>query len=92
MCELDNVIVLQDEVGEDVEFEFLDLVELEGAEYVVLSPIDDEGEGSEVIVLKVEECEDDEVECYSTVDDEGLLMRVFGIFKDRFKEVYDFAE
>lgn len=92
MCELDNVIVLQDEVGADVEFEFLDLVELEGAEYVVLSPIDDEGKGSEVIVLKVEECEDDEVECYSTVDDEELLMRVFGIFKDRFKDIYDFAE
>lgn len=36
MDERDNIIVLNDEDGVSTEFEFLDLVELDGAEYVVL--------------------------------------------------------
>ena len=39
--ELDNIIVLNDENGEEVKFEFLDLVELDGEEYVVLLPADE---------------------------------------------------
>lgn len=34
--ELDNIIILNDEDGNEVEFEFLDLIEYEGEEYVVL--------------------------------------------------------
>ena len=34
--ELDNIIVLNDENGNEVKFEFLDLVELDDEEYVVL--------------------------------------------------------
>lgn len=37
--ELDNIIELNDEDGNVVQFEFLDLVELEGEEYVVLLPV-----------------------------------------------------
>ena len=40
--ELDNLIVLTDEDGNDVSFEFLDLLEYEGEEYVVLLPTDEE--------------------------------------------------
>ena len=39
--ELDNVIVLNDEDGNEVEFEFLDVVELDGKEYVVLLPVEE---------------------------------------------------
>ena len=42
--ELDNIIVLNDEDGKEVEFEFLDLVELDDEEYVVLLPVTEEGE------------------------------------------------
>ena len=35
--ELDNIITLNDEEGNEVKFEFLDLVELDDEEYVVLS-------------------------------------------------------
>ena len=41
MDERDNIIVLNDEDGVSTEFEFLDLVELDGAEYVVLFPVED---------------------------------------------------
>lgn len=61
--ELDNIIILNDETGAEVKFEFLDLVELDGEEYVVLLPADetDEEEG-EVVILKVEDTENEEEE------------------------------
>ena len=42
MMENDNIIVLTDEDGVDVEFEFCASVEYEGNEYVVLLPTDDD--------------------------------------------------
>ena len=45
--ELDNIIVINDENGNEVQFEFLDLVELDNEEYVVLLPVTDEGEEDE---------------------------------------------
>ena len=41
--ELDNIIILNDEEGNEVKFEFLDLIELDGEEFVVLLPTEDEG-------------------------------------------------
>lgn len=34
--ELENIIVLNDEDGNEVNFEFLDLIDYEGEEYIVL--------------------------------------------------------
>ena len=92
--ELDNIIVLNDEEGKEVEFEFLDLVELDGEEYVVLLPVEDEEneEEGEVVILKVEDSEDEEEESYVSVDDEEILNQVFEIFKEKFKDEFNFIE
>lgn len=91
--ELDNIIVLNDENGEEVPFEFLDLIELEGEEYVVLLPVeeDEETEG-EVVILKVEDTESEEEESYVSVDDEDTLNKVFEIFKEKFKDEFNFVD
>ena len=39
--ELDNKIILNDEEGNEIEFEFLDVVEVDGKEYVVLLPVEE---------------------------------------------------
>lgn len=85
----DNIVTLNDEYGNEVQFEFLDLVEYNGEEYVVLLPADDED--GEVVILKVEELDDDN-DSYTSVEDEGILMAVFQIFKNKFKEEFDFEE
>jgi len=92
-AELDNVIVLNDEEGNEVNFEFLDLVELDNEEYVVLLPTDEEdaAEG-EVVILKVEDTESDEEESYVSVDDEEILNKVFEIFKEKFKDEFNFID
>ncbi len=94
--ELDNIVILNDEAGNEVKFEFLDLVELDEEEYVVLLPVDDEGEEDEgeVVILKVEDNDDEESdeESYVSVDDEETLNKVFEIFKEKFKNDFDFVD
>ncbi|HCC03674.1 MAG TPA: DUF1292 domain-containing protein [Clostridiales bacterium] len=93
--ELDNIITLNDENGNEVKFEFLDLVELDNEQYVVLLPVLEEGEedDGEVVILKVEDSdEDSDEESYVSVDDEDTLMQVFNIFKEKFKDEFDFVD
>ena len=94
--ELDNIVILNDEDGNDVKFEFLDLVELDDEEYVVLLPVTEEGEEDEgeVVILKVEDNDDEESEeeSYVSVDDEETLNKVFEIFKEKFKDDFDFVD
>ena len=85
----DNIVTLNDEFGNEVQFEFLDLVEYNGEEYVVLLPADDED--GEVVILKVEALDDDK-DSYTSVEDEDILMAVFQIFKNKFKDEFDFEE
>lgn len=92
--ELDNVITLNDEEGNEVKFEFLDLIELENEEYVVLLPVVEEGEedDGEVVILKLEDTDNEEEESYVSVDDDEILNKVFEIFKEKFKDDFDFVD
>ncbi len=91
--ELDNIIVLNDEDGNEVEFEFLDLIEYDGESYVVLLPNDDdEEEAGEVLILKLEDNDSEDEESYVSVDDEEILNKVFEIFKDKFKDEFNFID
>lgn len=94
--ELDNIVILNDEEGNEVKFEFLDLVELDDEEYVVLLPVTEEGEEDEgeVVILKVEDNDDEESEeeSYVSVEDEDTLNKVFEIFKEKFKDDFDFVD
>ena len=94
--ELDNIVILNDEEGNEVKFEFLDLIELDEEEYVVLLPVYEEGEEDEgeVVILKVEDNDDEESdeESYVSVDDEETLNKVFEIFKEKFKNDFDFVD
>ena len=93
--ELDNIIVLNDEEGNEVKFEFLDLVELDNEEYVVLLPVTEDGEEDEgeVVILKLEDTDDDsEGESYVGVEDEEILNKVFAIFKEKYKDEFNFVD
>ena len=51
--ELDNIVVLTDDEGQDIEFEWLDTIEMGEDQYIVLLPADDE-EAEEVVIFKME--------------------------------------
>ena len=92
---LSNVVILNDENGNEVKFEFLDIIELDSEQYAILLPVeeDDENEG-EVVILKIEDTDDEnsEEESYVSIDDEEILNKVFEIFKQKFKDDFDFVD
>ena len=86
----DYIISLTDDLGNEVKFEFIDLISYELETYVVLAPADDET--ADIIILKVLDTGDEEEETYVGVDDKDVLNAVYGIFKERFKDVFDFED
>ena len=87
--EEENIIVLTDENGEDVEFEYLDCIDYNGKEYLALMPAEDGA--NEIVILEVEPV-DEEIENYLAVTDEAVLDAVYGIFKERYKDVLTFED
>lgn len=86
--EMDNIIVLTDDEGNDVEFEWLDTIEMNDKSYVVVLPTEEDEE--EVVILKIEP-EDDE-DTFVGLDDEDEINAVFEAFKEKNKENFDFED
>ena len=84
-----SILTLTDENGADVEFEYLDCIEYEGKEYLILLPV--EGEEAEIVILEVEPV-DEENENYLAVSDEDVLDAVYAIFKEKFQDVLEFED
>ena len=84
-----STLTLTDENGVDTEFEYLDCIEWEGKEYLVLLPLDDEESG--IVILEIEPV-DEENENYLSVEDTAVLDAVYGIFKERYKDVLQFED
>ena len=84
-----SILTLTDENGEEAEFEYLDCIEYEGKEYLVLIPAEEDAE--ELVILEVEPV-DEENENYLAVEDEAVLNAVYEIFKDKYGDTIDFAD
>ena len=95
--ERDDIVTLVDENGEEVEFELIDTVEMNGNEYVVLAPLEEDEydetdeDDEEVIILKVEHNEDGE-DSYVTVEDNDELDAVFEEFQAHMEEEFGSEE
>lgn len=84
-----SILTLTDENGQDVDFEYLDCLEYQGKEYLVLMPAVEDA--TEIVILEVEPV-DEENENYLAVEDEAVLDAVYGIFKEKYKDVLTFEE
>ena len=84
-----SILTLTDENGQDTDFEYLDCIEYQGKEYLVLMPAEEES--SEIVILEVEPV-DEELENYLSVSDEAVLDAVYGIFKERFQDILTFED
>ena len=88
--ELEEIIVLEVEEGNEVEFELGDKVVYEGKEYVVLLPLAEDDSG--IVILEYEEGGDEEGDLYTDVEDEDILNAVFDIFKEKYADEFDFVD
>ena len=84
-----STLVLTDENGEDITFEYLDCIEYQGKEYLVLMPAEEDS--NEIVILEIEPV-DEENENYLAVEDEAVLNAVYDIFKERYKDVLTFED
>ena len=84
-----SILTLTDENGADVDFEYLDCIEYEGKEYLVLMPVEEES--NEIVILEVEPV-DEENENYLAVSDEAVLDAVYAIFKERYADILTFED
>ena len=89
MEEETSILTLTDENGQDVDFEYLDSIDYEGKEYLVLMPADQAE--TQIVILEVEPV-DEENENYLSVGDEAVLDAVYGIFKERYKDILTFED
>ena len=87
--EENNLITFVDENGDEIEMEYLDCIEYEGKEYLVLLPTEEGANG--VVILEVEPI-DEENENYLTVEDDAILDAVYDIFKEKFKDIFTFED
>jgi len=86
----DDLVVLEDEDGNTVEFQFLELVTVDEKPYAVLMPTEDDGEGGVVIVEVIDLGE--ESEHYDAVTDDDLNDRIYQQFKKEFGDKYEFED
>ena len=82
-----SILTLTDENGQDVDFEYLDCIEYEGTEYLVLMPAGED----EIVIMEIEPV-DEENENYLAVEDEAVLDAVYAIFKEKFKDILTFED
>ena len=81
------LITLEDEDGNEVEFEFLDVVEYDNDAYIVL--IENQEDADEVVILKINALDEDTEE-YISIDDEELLEKLFDLFKQKYEGDIEF--
>lgn len=90
-----EIITLTDEEGNVEDFEVLDEIEYEGSDYVVLYPYsedeNDEGDGYAVILEVIEELDSDE-DTYAGIEDQALVDKIYDIFMERNKELFNFTD
>ena len=87
--EENEILTLTDENGNDVDFEYLDCMEYQGKEYLVLMPADEPE--TQNVSLEVEPV-DEELENYLAVEDEAVLDAVYDMFKEKYKDVLTFED
>ena len=84
-----SILTLTDENGQDIDFEYLDCLEYQGKEYLILMPAEEES--AEIVILEIQPV-DEENENYLAVEDEEVLDAGYEIFKEKFKDVLTFEE
>jgi len=83
------ILTLTDENGNDQNFEYLDVIEYQGKEYLILMPADEEE--THIVILEIEPV-DEENENYLSIEDENLLNAVYAIFKEKYKDILTFED
>ena len=84
-----NILTFHDGDGKAHKFEYVDVIEYEGKEYIFLLPA--ESDSLELIIMEIEPV-DEENENYLPIDDEEVLQAVYALFKEKYKDILSFSD
>ena len=87
--EEESQITLTGEDGEEITFDYLDCLTYQDTEYLVLMPT--ETDETQIVILESQPV-DDENETYLPVEDEAILDAVYGLFKEKYKDILTFED
>ena len=89
MEDVNQVITLVDDNGNEIDFFFLDVIEYDGKEYAALIPVDESEDGDEVTILEAKRTADGEFDDMIGISDEAVLNAVFELFIKNYNEDED---
>jgi len=88
-----DIVVFEDDAGNEIQMEVIDYLHYEGKEYALLAVVPeeelDEGEQRDAFIMEVVPV-DDEMEEFLPVEDEALAEKLIEIFENSdFDEIFD---
>ncbi len=87
---INEVLILTDEDGNEIECEVLDTIEYEGSKYVVL--LSDDNDEELVILEEIPALDNPDDIDYEGLESEELLETIFNMFRERNKDKFDFED
>ncbi len=87
----ENLIILFDEDGNEVPFEFLDYIEDNNCKYVALLPLEGDLDNAEVLILQVVESENGEQD-FDIIESPKLLNKLYRKFQEDHKDEFNFRD
>ena len=85
-----EVVTLEDEDGNEIEFELAAIMPHGDKQYAVLLPLEEDDGG--IVILEYQQTDDEEGDLYSDVEDEDILDAVFNKFKEAYADEFDFVD
>lgn len=87
--DIDKVIVLNDESGNEMEIEYIDSAEYDGKRYALFMPL--ENDDDEVIVMQYDNVSSD-YDSFIPVEDMKVCEKVYDILRKRYKPQLDILD
>ena len=88
----ENLVKFIDDDGNELEFEHLDTVELDGKGYIVCVPVPDGDEEIEEVIIFEAIKDENGADGFVQLDDENVLDDVYAEFKSRNEDMFDFED
>ena len=81
--DLDKVVVLSDDMGNEVEIEYIDSVSFGGKDYAMFMPL--ENDDDEVIIMQYDNVSED-YDSFIPVTDSKILQSVYDLLRQKYKD------
>ena len=81
--DIDKVIVLSDDIGNEVEIEYIDSVSFGGRDYAMFMPL--ENDDDEVIIMQYDNVSED-YDSFIPVTDAKTMQAVYDLLRDKYKD------